>query len=73
MMVFQLPFTHIHALNLATEIAFDALIVKYFGWNSFYYFITSSFLAGSLHPTAGHFISEHVVPYTVFLATSTDV
>jgi sphingolipid delta-4 desaturase len=62
MAVFQLPFTHIHGLNLTVEIAFDCLIVKYFGWHSMVYFLMSSFLAGSLHPTAGHFISEHVRP-----------
>jgi len=62
MAIFQLPFTHIHGLNLATQIAFDCLMVNYFGWHSMIYFLASSFLAGSLHPTAGHFISEHVCP-----------
>ncbi|EEQ37034.1 hypothetical protein CLUG_01157 [Clavispora lusitaniae ATCC 42720] len=36
-------------------------MVKAWGWYSFLYFIMSSFLAGSLHPCAGHFIAEHYV------------
>ncbi|KAI5812596.1 fatty acid desaturase-domain-containing protein, partial [Pyronema omphalodes] len=61
MMIFQVAFTPVHAANIAAQVLFDMVIVHYFGWNAFYYFIMSSFLAGSLHPTAGHFISEHYV------------
>lgn len=61
MMVYQLPLTRIHALNVAVQIAFDVLIVKNFGGKALAYFILSSFLAGSLHPCAGHFIAEHYV------------
>jgi sphingolipid delta-4 desaturase len=32
-----------------------------FGPNPFYYFLTSAFLSGSLHPMAGHFLAEHFV------------
>lgn len=59
--VVQLPFTNIHFLNLTFQFIFDAVIVHYFGWNSMFYFLASSFLAGSLHPCAGHFIAEHYV------------
>jgi sphingolipid delta-4 desaturase len=31
------------------------------GWNALTYLIMSSFLAGSLHPCAAHFIAEHYV------------
>ncbi len=60
MMVYQMPFTKLHLFNLTIQVLFDALIVETLGWNSFTYLIMSSFLAGSLHPCAGHFIAEHV-------------
>ena len=61
MMVYKLPLTGIHALNIAAQLGFDCLIVKYLGGKALGYFILSSFLAGSLHPCAGHFIAEHYV------------
>ena len=61
MMVYKDPFTHIHALNLITELSFDILIVQTMGKNALIYFLMSSFLAGSLHPLAAHFIAEHYV------------
>lgn len=59
--IVQLPFTNIHFLNLSFQFLFDFVIVHYLGWNSMVYFLASSFLAGSLHPCAGHFIAEHYV------------
>jgi sphingolipid delta-4 desaturase len=61
MMVYQLPLTHIHLLNIVAQITFDFLLVRYAGFHSLAYLIISSFLAGSLHPCAGHFIAEHYV------------
>jgi sphingolipid delta-4 desaturase len=61
MMVYNLPLTSIHAFNVAVQLLFDFFIVKYFGGKALGYFIMSSFLAGSLHPCAGHFIAEHYV------------
>ena len=61
MMVYKLPLTWIHALNIAAQVVFDLLIVRFFGDKALAYFIMSSFLAGSLHPCAGHFIAEHYV------------
>ncbi|EGP82913.1 unnamed protein product [Zymoseptoria tritici ST99CH_3D7] len=61
MMVYQIPMTGIHAFNVAVQLLFDFAIVKSFGWHALGYFIMSSFLAGSLHPCAGHFIAEHYV------------
>ena len=37
------------------------ILVKTTSVNALYYLILSSFLAGSLHPCAGHFIAEHYV------------
>lgn len=61
MMVYQLPITKVHALNIVVQIAFDYAVVQLWGGKAVAYFILSSFLAGSLHPCAGHFIAEHYV------------
>ena len=61
MMVYNLPITRIHLLNVISQVAFDYLLVRYVGVNALWYLIMSSFLAGSLHPCAGHFIAEHYV------------
>jgi len=61
MMVYQIPISRIHALNIVTQIAFDYAVVQFWGGKALAYFIFSSFLAGSLHPCAGHFIAEHYV------------
>ena len=61
MMVYQLPLTQLHLFNITAQVTFDYLIVQYAGASSLAYLIMSSFLAGSLHPCAGHFIAEHYV------------
>ena len=48
-----------HLVNLVVQVIFDAIIVKFMGMRALGYFIMSSFLAGSLHPCAAHFIAEH--------------
>lgn len=61
MMVYNLPLTSIHAFNIVVQIAFDWVLVHFAGGRALGYLILSSFLAGSLHPCAGHFIAEHYV------------
>ncbi|KAK9473757.1 fatty acid desaturase-domain-containing protein [Dipodascopsis tothii] len=61
MCVMSMPFTWVHLLNVAVQLAVDAAVVRFWGWHAMGYLITSSFLAGSLHPCAGHFIAEHYV------------
>lgn len=61
MFITQIKFTYIHLLNIVFQVLVDCLIVKSWGWNALGYFIMSSFLSGSLHPCAGHFIAEHYV------------
>jgi len=61
MFVYQLPLTNIHFLNILAQLTFDYLLVTYTSPNALVYLILSSFLAGSLHPCAGHFIAEHYV------------
>lgn len=61
MTVYQLPFTRIHVLNILAQATFDFVLVRFAGPSALGYLIASSFLAGSLHPCAGHFIAEHYV------------
>lgn len=61
MFVTQIKLTQIHLLNAVVQLAVNAVMVKYWGWYAYMYFLVSSFLAGSLHPCAGHFIAEHYV------------
>lgn len=48
-------------LNWTVVLAFDGLIFLWLGPWGVVYFIASTLLAGSIHPTAGHFIAEHYV------------
>jgi hypothetical protein len=48
-----------HLINLLVQAIFDAIIVKFMGLQALGYLVMSSFLAGSLHPCAAHFIAEH--------------
>ncbi|KAL9126293.1 MAG: hypothetical protein Q9217_004642 [Psora testacea] len=61
MMIYRLPLTQIHLFNIFAQVLFNYLLVRYAGANALAYLIMSSFLAGSLHPCAGHFIAEHYV------------
>lgn len=61
MFVYNLPLTRIHLFNIVVQLTFDAALVRYAGGKALVYLILSSFLAGSLHPCAGHFIAEHYV------------
>lgn len=65
MAIYQIPLTWIHLLNIVVQVAFDVALVRYAGANAVLYLLLSSFLAGSLHPIAGHFIAEHYVYETV--------
>jgi sphingolipid delta-4 desaturase len=48
-------------MNWAVQIAFDGAMVYLFGPKVMLYFLLSTFFAGSIHPTAGHFLAEHYV------------
>ncbi|CAJ2502815.1 Uu.00g102090.m01.CDS01 [Anthostomella pinea] len=65
MAVYTIPFTWVSAANLATQLLFDAVVLRTLGAHALLYLLLSSFLAGSLHPLAGHFIAEHYVYETV--------
>lgn len=53
--------TAMHLYNWISQIAFDLTIYHFFGWKPLMWFVVCIFLAGGLHPCAGHFISEHYV------------
>ncbi|KAL7415068.1 dihydroceramide delta(4)-desaturase [Mrakia frigida] len=56
----QGAFTRYHALNYLVVLSFNYALVKGSGsWYPVIYLLMSSFMAGSLHPLAGHFIAEH--------------
>lgn len=61
MMIYAVDITKIHVFNIFVQVVFNTILVKTCGWNALLYLIFSSFLAGSLHPCAGHFIAEHYV------------
>jgi sphingolipid delta-4 desaturase len=61
MFIVNLKFTYVHFLNILVQVVVDYLLIKTAGWMAFYYLLVSAFLAGSLHPIAGHFIAEHYV------------
>lgn len=61
MAVFQVPFTWVSALNVVVQLVFDYALVRLASPLALLYLLLSSFLAGSLHPLAGHFIAEHYV------------
>ncbi|KAI1808105.1 sphingolipid delta4-desaturase [Daldinia bambusicola] len=65
MCVYSVPFTWVSGVNVLAQALFDLAVLKTLGGNSMLYFLLSSFLAGSLHPLAGHFIAEHYVYETV--------
>jgi len=52
--------TRMMAFNLIIQLSYDATMVYLFGLNSLLYLLLSTIVCGSFHPTAGHFLSEHL-------------
>nr|CDJ80529.1 Sphingolipid delta4-desaturase and Fatty acid desaturase domain containing protein [Haemonchus contortus] len=48
-------------INAIIQIAFDLFILQTFGMRSLLYLILGTLVAMGVHPSAGHFISEHYV------------
>jgi len=55
------PKDHWIVLNWVVQLTFDAAVAYVFGPKVLLYFLLSTFFAGSIHPTAGHFLAEHYV------------
>ncbi|CAJ1373443.1 unnamed protein product [Effrenium voratum] len=47
--------------NFLVMACFDYFMLVNVGWHAMLYLLLSTFFAGSIHPTAGHFIAEHYV------------
>ena len=50
-----------HFINIIFQLAAISIYAYFVGFEAILYLLLSIFLAGSLHPLAGHFISEHYV------------
>ena len=48
-------------VNYATQLAYNLAVYSAWGWGPLKFSFLCVLLAGSLHPLAGHFISEHYV------------
>lgn len=48
-------------INVLVQAISVFLVIYFFGWYAVFYLSLSLFLAGGLHPIAGHFIAEHYV------------
>jgi len=48
-------------LNWFVQLSFDFAMIRWLGPQVMLYFLLSTFFAGSIHPTAGHFLAEHYV------------
>ncbi len=60
-LVHPIKMTRWQMYNIAFQLTAMAIYLPFAGWSGLLYLLLSMFLAGSLHPTAGHFISEHYV------------
>ena len=61
MLVHPLKMKKWHVYNILFQFPVIALFIYLAGWQALLYLAVSVFFAGSLHPLAGHFISEHYV------------
>jgi sphingolipid delta-4 desaturase len=55
------PITPLHLLNALAQSLYIATVVLVWGWYPVRFMLAAVFLAGGLHPTAGHFLTEHMV------------
>ncbi len=55
----RLPLSRDLVANWVVQLLFNALWVQRYGWRSYAYLVSCVLGAGSLHPCAGHFVSEH--------------
>uniref|UniRef100_A0A914X370 Fatty acid desaturase domain-containing protein n=1 Tax=Plectus sambesii TaxID=2011161 RepID=A0A914X370_9BILA len=53
--------TDMEIINALVQILFDFCIYYFFGAKALFYLIFGTFIAMGVHPSAGHFISEHYV------------
>lgn len=46
--------------NFVLQLSYDACLVYFFGWQPLIYLWLCTLVCGSFHPTAGHFLAEHL-------------
>ena len=61
MFVYPLKIKKWQVINIIFQVAVMTVFLYFTGWIGLVYLLLSDFIAGSLHPLAGHFISEHYV------------
>lgn len=63
--IFLLPLkpTRWVIVNVVVQVAFDVLVLHFWGIKSLVYFPLSAMIVMGLHPIAGHYISEHYVTH----------
>ena len=54
-----IPLTRDLVANWVVQVVFNVCWIRWHGWESYVYLLLCTFGAGSLHPCAGHFVSEH--------------
>lgn len=55
----RLPVSRDLVANWVVQVVFNVFWIQWYGWGSYVYLVTCVLGAGSLHPCAGHFVSEH--------------
>lgn len=53
------PVTALEIVNAIVQLSFNAVIIYYFNFRTYFYLLSGALLAMGLHPVAGHFIAEH--------------
>ncbi|GMR46349.1 hypothetical protein PMAYCL1PPCAC_16544, partial [Pristionchus mayeri] len=59
--IYKKSINDLELFNIVVQIAFDLAICYYFGAKALFYLMFGSIIGTGLHPSAGHFISEHYV------------
>jgi sphingolipid delta-4 desaturase len=53
------PLDRWEKINVAIQLAFNAVLVATLGWTALGYLLLSTFFGYGIHPVAGHFVHEH--------------
>lgn len=60
-LLMRMPLTKFLAWNWAVQILFNLFVYFLFGMSPILYSLLSVFIAGGIHPLAGHFLCEHYI------------
>uniref|UniRef100_A0A5S6R6D0 sphingolipid 4-desaturase n=1 Tax=Trichuris muris TaxID=70415 RepID=A0A5S6R6D0_TRIMR len=59
--IYRKAISDLEVINIVIQMVFNYYVVHWFGVKALVYLFLCSFLSLGVHPTAGHFISEHYV------------